>query len=112
MTRRRLLAIGMFVTLVIAGAVSYFAVSTPDGLDATTQRGCQTVKVDGVEQLHGSCIAQHVTDHAMASSPLAGYSVAGLHGATGIAGIVGVFTTLAVAGGLLWLLARKNRASA
>lgn len=112
MTRRRLLAIGLFVTLLIAGAVSYLAASTPDGLDATTQRGCQIVQVDGAEHLRGSCIAQHATDHAMASSPLADYSVAGLAHGTGIAGVAGVFATLAVAGGLLWLLARKNRARA
>ncbi len=31
-------------TLVIAGLVSYFASSSPDGLDSATLRGCQVVE--------------------------------------------------------------------
>lgn len=104
-----LLAFGL-VALVIAGILSYAASSSPDGLDSTTLRGCETVVVDGAEQLRGNCIAQHAGDHAMSSSPLADYSVAGLGADSGgVAGVIGVVVTLLVAGGLFWLLARGRR---
>ncbi|MCH5644328.1 PDGLE domain-containing protein [Gordonia sp. ABSL49_1] len=96
------------VALLVAGVISYFASSSPDGLDSATQRGCETVMVDGVEQLKGNCIAQHATDHAMASSPLADYSVKGIGDSNGLAGIIGVLVTLAVAGGLFWLIRLRS----
>lgn len=96
------------VTLVTAGAVSYLASSSPDGLDSATLKGCEVVEVDGAEQLTGDCIAQHAGDHAMASSPLADYAVAGKDGTGGVAGIIGVAVTVAVAGGLFWLIARSR----
>lgn len=96
------------VTLVIAGGVSYLASSSPDGLDSATLKGCQVVEVNGADELHGRCIAQHASDHAMATSPLAGYTVNG-HAATGgLAGIIGVIVTIAVAGGAFWLIARSR----
>lgn len=109
---RFLLAFGL-VALVIAGALSYAASSSPDGLDSATQRGCETVEVNGAEQLRGNCIAQHAGDHAMASSPLADYSVSGLgDNSGGVAGVIGVVVTVLVAGGLFWLLARSRRTGA
>ena len=107
-----LLAFGL-VALVIAGVLSYAASSSPDGLDSATQRGCETVEVNGAEQLRGNCIAQHAGDHAMASSPLADYSVSGLgDNSGGVAGVIGVVVTVLVAGGLFWLLARGRRSGA
>lgn len=100
------------VALLVAGVISYFASSAPDGLDSATQRGCKTVVVNGAEQLRGDCIAQHATDHAMASSPLAEYSVRGLGDSNGIAGVIGVLVTLALAGGVFWLIARSRRSRA
>lgn len=94
--------------LVIAGGVSYFASSSPDGLDSATLQGCEIVEVDGEETLTGDCIAQHATDHHLAESPLADYSVGGGEGTGGIAGIIGVVVTLAVAGGLFWVIARTR----
>ncbi len=109
---RFLLAFGL-VALVIAGVLSYAASSSPDGLDSATQRGCETVEVNGAEQLRGNCIAQHAGDHAMASSPLADYSVSGLgDNSGGVAGVIGVVITVLVAGGLFWLLARGRRSGA
>ena len=97
----------------IAGVLSYAASSSPDGLDSATQRGCETVEVNGAEQLRGNCIAQHAGDHAMASSPLADYSVSGLgDNSGGVAGVIGVVVTVLVAGGLFWLLARGRRSGA
>ncbi|GAB88470.1 PDGLE domain-containing protein [Gordonia rhizosphera] len=110
--RRTFLALFALAALLIAGIVSYAASSSPDGLDSATLRGCQTATVDGVEELTGNCIAQHATDHAMASSPLAGYSVRGIGLTNGIAGVIGVLVTLAVAGGLFWLIASRRSRSA
>lgn len=100
----------VFATAVflIAGGVSYFASSHPDGLDSTTLKGCEVVDVDGAEELTGSCIAQHATPHSLEASPLADYSIAGDSTLSGAAGIIGAIVTLAVAGGLFWLIARRR----
>jgi cobalt/nickel transport protein len=97
-------------TLVIAGVVSYFASSSPDGLDSATLRGCQVTEVAGGEGLTGDCIAQHAAEHALATSPLADYAMGGQEGTGGIAGIIGVLVTVAVAGSAFWLIARSRRA--
>lgn len=98
----------LIITLLIAGGVSYLASSSPDGLDSATLQGCEVIEVDGAEALTGSCIAQHAGDHAMATSPLADYTIAGKDGTGGLAGVIGVIVTLAVAGGLFWLIARRR----
>jgi cobalt/nickel transport protein len=98
----------LIVALIIAGGLSYFASPHPDGLDSVTLEGCQVTEVDGAEQLGGDCIAQHARDSATAGSPLADYSIADDDGTVGPAGIVGVLVTLAVAGGLFWLLRRRG----
>jgi cobalt/nickel transport protein len=98
----------LVVALLIAGGLSYFASSAPDGLDTVALNGCQTVQTAGGEELTGDCIAQHAGDHATAASPLADYSLFGGHGTVGPAGIIGVIVTLALAGGLFWLLRRRG----
>ena len=98
------------VALVIAGGLSYFADSDPDGLDSATLEGCQVVRTDQGEQLTGSCIARNAKDHGMATaSPLAGYGVGGNDRFTGAAGVVGVLATAVIAGGLFWLLRPRKR---
>ena len=94
------------VAAVVAGLLSYVASSQPDGLDATTLRGCEVVEVDGVEQLQGECIAQNATDHHLSTSPLADYAIDGNDALTGIAGILGATATFAV----LFVLVRVIRA--
>lgn len=94
----------LIVALIIAGGLSYFASSDPDGLDSVTLDGCQVIEVDGQEQLDGTCIAQHAQDPVTAASPLADYSVAGGAGTVGLAGVIGVLVTLGLGGGLFWLL--------
>lgn len=96
------------VTLFIAGGVSYLASSSPDGLDSATLKGCQIVEVGGGEQLTGDCIAQHATEHPLAGSPLADYSILGGEGTGGLAGIIGVAVTVLVAGALFWVIARTR----
>ncbi|MBB5804523.1 cobalt/nickel transport protein [Saccharothrix ecbatanensis] len=81
------------VSLVLAGAVSYFADSDPDGLDHVTEQ-------------HG--IAEHAREHPLAGSPLADYAVGGDDRFTGLAGVLGVVATLALAGGLFWLLRKRS----
>ena len=109
MTGRSKFWVGFLVAiLLIAGGVSYLASSSPDGLDSATLKGCDVVEVAGAEQLTGSCIAQSATPHAMSSSPLADYSIAGQSATGGIAGVIGALVTLALAGGLFWLIARRK----
>ena len=95
------------VALVIAGLVSYFADSDPDGLDSVTLHGCQ----EAGESLRGNCIAQQARDHGMAGSPLADYAVGGNSGLTGVAGVLGVLIVLLLAGGLFWLVRRRKPTS-
>ncbi len=101
---------GLVVALILAGLVSYFASSSPDGLDSVAQHGCEVTGVEGGEQLDGECIARHAADHPFKDSLFADYAVDGDTRLTGVAGIVGVLATLGVAGGLFWLLARRRPA--
>ena len=100
----------LVVVLVIAGGISYFATADPDGLDTVTLSGCQLDEAG--EPVAGTCIAQNAGDHAMAGSPLADYAVEGGEGTVGLAGVIGVLVTLVVAGGLFWLLRRRDGAKA
>ena len=98
----------LVVALLVAGGLSYFASSAPDGLDTVALNGCQTVQTAGGEQLEGECIARNATDHATAGGPLADYSIFGGDGTVGPAGIIGVLVTLGLASGLFWLLRRRG----
>ncbi|RCW42865.1 cobalt/nickel transport protein [Halopolyspora algeriensis] len=108
--RRRsgfLLGFGL-VALLLASGVSYFADSSPDGLEAVARQGCTVVETAQGEQLRGECIAQSTTEHALDSSPLADYTLGGNEALTGAAGAIGFAATLAVAGGLFWLLRQRG----
>ncbi|HPX36290.1 MAG TPA: PDGLE domain-containing protein [Mycobacterium sp.] len=102
----------LIVTLLIAGGLSYFASASPDGLDSATLQGCGVLERDGAKVLTGQCIAQDAREHALADSPLADYSVRGLADSGGVAGVIGVVLTLAIAGGLFWVLGRAKRGTA
>lgn len=92
----RIYAALLVATLVIAGGVSYYASSNPDGL----------------EYVAGSTGFEHTaTDHASESSPLADYGVSGVENerlSGGLAGVLGVGITLVLAGGLTWVLRRRT----
>jgi hypothetical protein len=84
------LGAGLLVTLVVAGVLSGFASSEPDGLER--------VAIDkGFEET--------ATDHALGDLPLADYGIEGIENervGTGIAGIVGVTVTAVAVVGLLY----------
>ena len=96
MSRKTFIWVGIAAALVLAGAVSFYASSSPDGLEkVATDEGF----VDSAE------------DSGTADSPLADYGTSGVDDerlSVGIAGVIGVFVTFAAAGGIFWLVARKN----
>lgn len=100
---------GLLVALLLAGVVSGFASSSPDGLDSATRRGC-TVDADGAIT-GGTCMAQRERDHQLADSPLAGYGVRGIGGrylSGGLSGVLGVLITFGLGGGVFWLVRRRR----
>jgi hypothetical protein len=95
MTNRKVLLAGLFVALLLAAVVSFYASSSPDGLEkvATDQGISQTAK-----------------DHSLSGSPFADYGTKGVDNArlsNGLAGIAGVAITLAL-GSVLVLAVRRR----
>jgi cobalt/nickel transport protein len=104
------LAGGLLVALLLAGVVSNFASSSPDGLDATAREGC-TFNAQG-EITGGTCMLQKEQEHQTADGPLAGYGIRGIDNpylSTGLSGVLGVLVTFGVGGGVFWLLRRRTR---
>lgn len=96
MSRRSLLVVGLLVAVVLAGGVSYFASSQPDGLNK--------VAAD-----HG--FDKGAKTHDLEDSPFGGYQTKGagdgfLSG--GLAGVAGVAATFLIVGGLVWAVRRRT----
>jgi len=93
----RAVRIGILVAaLVLAGLVSYYAASSPDGLSR-------------VAEDKGLSSAQE--DHANSDNPLAGYHTKGIGNdrlSGGLAGVVGVLVVLTLAGGLVLAVRRRR----
>lgn len=90
------LLVGIALALVLAGVVSYYASSAPDGLEK--------VSAD-----HG--LDAGARDSATADSPLAGYGVSGISNdrlSVGVAGVIGVGVTFLIAGGAFYLVRRRS----
>ncbi len=95
--KNRLVAVGLVLSLVLAGGASYYASSQPDGLE----------KVAGDVGFLDSAQESAVED-----SPLSGYEVAGVDNeriSGGLAGIIGVASTAAISFGLFYALRRFKR---
>jgi cobalt/nickel transport protein len=108
MSRNRIfLLTGLLVALLLAGVVSSFASSAPDGLDAAARKGC-TFDAQG-NITGGDCLARRETGNQTADSPLAGYGIRGLDGpvSTGVAGAIGVLLTFGVGYGVFRLVRRR-----
>lgn len=97
MKMRNFLIAGLSASLLLAGGVSYYKSSHPDGLEkAAEDVGFLSDKADS----------------AVADSPLAGYGVSGVDNdrlSVGLAGVLGVLVMAVVAGGGFILLTRKSK---
>jgi cobalt/nickel transport protein len=103
------IGVGLLVALLLAGVVSNYASSHPDGLDSSLREGCTFDADDNVTG--GSCPAQEAREHELADSPLADYGVRGIDNeflSTGLSGVLGVLLTFAIGGGLFWLVRRRD----
>ena len=93
---RGFLVAGLLLALLVAGVGSYYASSSPDGLEWSAE-----------EEGFGHT----AEDSATADSPLADYAVSGVDDSRlsgGLAGVIGVTVTLLLAGGLTLALRRRT----
>ena len=96
MKHRTLFAVALLVSLLLAGVVSYYASSHPDGLEHVAE---QVGFIDTAE------------DSATADSPLADYSTKGVGDerlSVGISGVIGVLVVVVLSTGLFWMLRRRG----
>ncbi|WP_246039472.1 PDGLE domain-containing protein [Glycomyces buryatensis] len=101
---------GIVVAVLLAGGLSLFASSSPDGLESVMLTGCVT---DAENEITGGrCVAEASGDHEI-GGPLADYNVSFIDNEMlggSLSGIIGVLIALGVGTGLFWLLARGKRA--
>ena len=96
MKQKTFLISGFVASLFLAGVVSFYASSNPDGLEKVAQ------DIGFIET---------AKDNANADTSLADYGVKGIENerlSVGVAGLIGVVATGAISGGLFLLLRRKN----
>jgi cobalt/nickel transport protein len=94
---KKFLAAGFLVSLFLAGVVSFYASSDPDGLE----------KVAG-----DVGFIETAKDHTYADGALADYGVKGIdneRASVGVAGVIGVIGTAVVAGAMFRFVARKPK---
>ncbi len=92
-----IVGIGLALSLLLAGVVSFYASSSPDGLE----------KVAG-----DVGFIESAEDSAVEGSPLSDYGVSGVANdrlSGGLAGVIGVALVAAIAFGLFTWLARRRR---
>lgn len=97
MKAKKFYLVASFVTLLLAGVLSFYASSSPDGLEKVAERigFIDTAK-----------------EHAISDSPLADYGVKGVDNdrvSVGLSGVIGVLITGGVAYLIFFSLSRKNR---
>jgi cobalt/nickel transport protein len=109
MRKRLFLLSGLLVSLLLAGVVSGFASSSPDGLDSAARAGCTFDADDNITG--GTCMAQNEQEHQLADGPLADYGIKGIGNeylSTGLSGVVGVLVTFGIGAGVFWLVRRRR----
>lgn len=97
MKAKKFYLVASLVTLLLAGVLSFYASSSPDGLEKVAERigFIDTAK-----------------EHAISDSPLADYGVKGVDNdrvSVGLSGVIGVLITGGVAYLIFFSLSRKNR---
>ncbi|CAN5344708.1 hypothetical protein BH18ACT9_BH18ACT9_19010 [soil metagenome] len=97
MSIRAFVGAGVLVALLLAGVLSHFASSDPDGLNRVAE---------------DNSFAQTESDHPAADGPLSGYQADGVEGplSGGVAGVVGTLVVLVLAGGLTLVVRRRGDA--
>ena len=96
MKQKTFLISGFVASLFLAGVVSYYASSSPDGLE----------KVAG-----DIGFIETAKEHSNADSALADYGVKGIENdrlSTGAAGVIGVIATGVISTGLFMMVRRKS----
>jgi cobalt/nickel transport protein len=96
MKQKSFLISGFIASLFLAGVVSFYASSNPDGLEKVAE------DIGFIETAE---------DHTYAEGALADYGVKGVDNArlsTGLAGVIGVVATGVVSTGLFMLVRRKS----
>ncbi|WOX10269.1 energy-coupling factor ABC transporter permease [Streptomyces sp. N50] len=97
-SRRKLWITGLVASLLLAGFVSFYASSNPDGLE-------KVAADQGIDR--------QAKEHASADSPLADYGVRDVGDARlsgGLAGVIGVGVTVVAGTGVFWAV-RKRRST-
>jgi cobalt/nickel transport protein len=100
LNNRKFYIVGFVISLFLAGVVSFYASSSPDGLE----------KVAG-----DIGFIETAKDHTNADGTLADYGVKGIENeraSVGVTGVIGVIGTAVVAGIGFKLIARKPRKDA
>ena len=94
---KKFLVSGFVVSLFLAGVVSFYASSDPDGLEKVAE---------------DIGFLESAEDHTYADGALADYGVKGIENeraSVGVAGVIGVIGTAIVGGALFTFLARKPK---
>jgi cobalt/nickel transport system permease protein len=93
---RRFIVSAALVALLLAGIVSFYASSQPDGLEkVATDEG----------------FIDEAAEHDLAEGPLADYNVSNVDDArlsVGLSGVMGVVLTLGIGGAVFWWLGRRS----
>ncbi|MEU1270083.1 energy-coupling factor ABC transporter permease [Streptomyces sp. NPDC005799] len=95
-SRRALWITGLATSLVLAGVVSFYASSNPDGLEKVA---------------HDKGLDGKTEKHASADSPLADYGVKDVENARlsgGLAGVIGVGVTVVAGSAVFWVVRRRR----
>lgn len=95
-SHRKVWAVGLVTSLVLAGFVSFYASANPDGLE-------KVAADQGIDQ--------KTEEHAAADSPLADYGVKDVDDARisgGLAGVIGVGVTVVAGSAVFWAVRRRR----